>query len=239
MSARDQLTDFIVDLLHKAGVLDSLMDDEQTTPVHRKVDSLLGAASAESLAEGLSESERAFLTFALGLAADQMASRGDEFGDEDEAALTSLRRMAIGAESAEQAAVRRSVDAQFPVVAAFLAEGNAGDEGELERLRARVAELVDQHDDLAHALGRSIGTEWSDLISIAAGAVHAEETARKLRARTAERDELKSRLSAVLDLCDREQRGAMRWQDPLPVPEWVAVVQRAALGDAPKGGDPR
>ncbi|MFJ1995258.1 hypothetical protein [Streptomyces asiaticus] len=79
---------------------------------------------------------------------------------------------------------------------------------ELEQLRARVdeverkytfdtaalkkraaearAERADQHDDLAHALGRSIGTEWSDLISIAASAVEAEETARKLRARVAE-----------------------------------------------------
>lgn len=40
-----------------------------------------------------------------------------------------------------------------------------------------------------------------------------------------------SRLGAVLDICDREQRNAMRWQDPIPVPEWVAPVQRAALGD--------
>lgn len=43
--------------------------------------------------------------------------------------------------------------------------------------------------------------------------------------------DVKARLSAVLDLCDREQRGAMRWENPLPVPEWVGVVQRAALGD--------
>ena len=49
----------------------------------------------------------------------------------------------------------------------------------------------------------------------------------------------KARLSAVLDLCDREQRNAMRWRDPIPVPEWVAPVQRAALGDDkrnPQGG---
>lgn len=51
-------------------------------------------------AEGLSEPERAFLTFALGLAADVMASRGDEFTVEDEAALTSLRRMAMAAPAA-------------------------------------------------------------------------------------------------------------------------------------------
>lgn len=40
-----------------------------------------------------------------------------------------------------------------------------------------------------------------------------------------------ARLSAVLDLCDREERNAMRWANPIPVPEWVAPVQRAALGD--------
>lgn len=42
------------------------------------------------------------------------------------------------------------------------------------------------------------------------------------------------RLDAVLDICDREQRNAMRWENPTPVPEWVAVVQRAALGDSAK-----
>ena len=39
---------------------------------------------------------REFLTFALDLAADQMASRGDEFNDDDEAALANLRRIANG-----------------------------------------------------------------------------------------------------------------------------------------------
>lgn len=47
----------------------------------------------------------------------------------------------------------------------------------------------------------------------------------------AERDALQARLNRVLDICDREQRNAMRWQDPIPIPEWVAPVQRAALGD--------
>ena len=42
---------------------------------------------------------------------------------------------------------------------------------------------------------------------------------------------LTNRINAVLDLCDREQRNAMRWEDPIPVPDWVAPVQRAALGD--------
>lgn len=44
-------------------------------------------------------------------------------------------------------------------------------------------------------------------------------------------EKAEERLSAVLDLCDREQRKAMGWENPVPVPEWVAVVQRAALGD--------
>jgi chromosome segregation ATPase len=42
---------------------------------------------------------------------------------------------------------------------------------------------------------------------------------------------LTNRISAVLDICDREQRNAMRWENPIPVPDWVAPVQRAALGD--------
>jgi len=46
----------------------------------------------------------------------------------------------------------------------------------------------------------------------------------------AELTEVRARLSAVLGLCDHEERNAMRWQDPIPVPEWVAPVQRAALG---------
>ncbi|MBP5931861.1 hypothetical protein F3K39_28420 [Streptomyces sp. LBUM 1479] len=52
---------------------------------------------------------------------------------------------------------------------------------ELERLRKRVADQSDQQDDLALALGRSIGTEWADLISIAAGLVKAEDEVRTLR----------------------------------------------------------
>jgi len=47
------------------------------------------------------------------------------------------------------------------------------------------------------------------------------------RAETAE-----TRLSAVLDLCDREQRNAIRWENPIPAPEWVAIVQKIALGDS-------
>lgn len=41
----------------------------------------------------LTDSERQFLAFALDLAADQMASRGDEFDEDDEAALAKFRRL--------------------------------------------------------------------------------------------------------------------------------------------------
>lgn len=41
----------------------------------------------------LTPSEQQFLTFALELAADQMANRGDEFEEADEQALASLRRL--------------------------------------------------------------------------------------------------------------------------------------------------
>jgi hypothetical protein len=43
---------------------------------------------------GFTPAERQFLTFALDLAADHMANRGDEFTDEDEAALARLRQLA-------------------------------------------------------------------------------------------------------------------------------------------------
>lgn len=88
-------------------------------------DRLLDAHRAESLAEGLSAPERAFLTFALDLAADRMASRGDEFTGEDEAALISLRAMATATPAAP-----------VPVPSAEHVVELA------ERLRAELAELT-------------------------------------------------------------------------------------------------
>ncbi|AZM91455.1 hypothetical protein [Streptomyces sp. W1SF4] len=44
----------------------------------------------------ITASERQFLAFALDLAADHMAVRGDEFTDEDDAALARLRQLAEG-----------------------------------------------------------------------------------------------------------------------------------------------
>ncbi|MEV8101022.1 hypothetical protein [Streptomyces sp. NPDC088135] len=51
----------------------------------------------------LNDAERQFLTFALDLAANQMASRGDEFTAEDSAALATFRRMAAEPDVANSA----------------------------------------------------------------------------------------------------------------------------------------
>ncbi|WP_129293169.1 hypothetical protein [Streptomyces lydicus] len=40
-------------------------------------------------------------------------------------------------------------------------------------------------------------------------------------------------LDAVHDVLDEARRGAERWETPLPVPEWVTVVARAANGGRP------
>jgi hypothetical protein len=50
----------------------------------------------------LSDTDRQFLTYALDLAADQMASRGDEFGADDRAAMERLRRLAGEAQQDER-----------------------------------------------------------------------------------------------------------------------------------------
>lgn len=34
-------------------------------------------------------------------------------------------------------------------------------------------------------------------------------------------------LTAVLDLAAKHRHGALRWEDPLPVPEWVGLVESA------------
>lgn len=60
---------------------------------------LLGQASGQlepaQSAATFSVAERQFLTFALDLASDHMASRGDEFTDEDQAALDRFRSMSV------------------------------------------------------------------------------------------------------------------------------------------------
>ncbi|MGW4834701.1 hypothetical protein [Streptomyces globisporus] len=65
----------------------------------RMADKLSRGAVRPPLSKGpdpvieLSKSEQQFLAFALELAADQIASRGDEFDDADEAALKKLRTL--------------------------------------------------------------------------------------------------------------------------------------------------
>lgn len=59
----------------------------------------VGVQDATQPTTELTAAERQFLTFALDLADERMASRGDEFEDDDHAALARLRRLAAGAES--------------------------------------------------------------------------------------------------------------------------------------------
>lgn len=67
------------------------LDERDAAELRKLLDAVFPQQTAEP---SLSDEQRQFLTFALGLAADVMASRGDEFTAEDEAALASLRRMA-------------------------------------------------------------------------------------------------------------------------------------------------
>ncbi|MFJ5893814.1 hypothetical protein [Streptomyces californicus] len=72
-------------------------------------DAVLAVLAADAAAgvqpptsKALTDAERQFLTFALELAADQMASRGDEFDDEDEAALDKFRALATPSPAAPE-----------------------------------------------------------------------------------------------------------------------------------------
>ncbi|MGW2223891.1 hypothetical protein [Streptomyces formicae] len=42
-------------------------------------------------------------------------------------------------------------------------------------------------------------------------------------------------LDDVHAVCDEAEEGSLRWENPLPVPEWVAVVREAADGVRPEG----
>lgn len=76
----------------------------RATAIYRLADKLSRGAVRPPLSKGLepllAENERQFLTFALELAADQMASRGDEFDDDDEDALNSLQALAANTPAA-------------------------------------------------------------------------------------------------------------------------------------------
>ena len=44
-------------------------------------------------------------------------------------------------------------------------------------------------------------------------------------------------LNAVYDLCEQAKKNAGRWENPLPVPEWVDAVEQAADGQRPDNPD--
>lgn len=42
-----------------------------------------------------------------------------------------------------------------------------------------------------------------------------------------------ARLARIAEICDAAEHGATRWEDPLPVPEWVSRI-RTVLDGAPE-----
>jgi hypothetical protein len=52
---------------------------------------------------------------------------------------------------------------------------------------------------------------------------------------------LEAAVAAVLALADRAEHGAIRWEDPLPVPPWVgelrSAISAALLGQQEGGGN--
>jgi hypothetical protein len=89
-------------------------------------------------------------------------------------------------------------------------------------------EIAQLKSELARAREDVAFLERATLPELRRSVEHHEDGKKRWRERA---EKAEARLSAVLDLCDREQRNAMRFENPIPVPEWVAPVQRAALGD--------
>jgi hypothetical protein len=83
------------------------------------------------------------------------------------------------------------------------------DIGDLATARAAVPELLAEVDRLRRELAKYVGAEPTI----------AEEMAYLSRC-----------LDSVLGLCNKAEKQAGRWEDPLPVPEWVATVRAAAEG---------
>ncbi|GHH29946.1 hypothetical protein [Streptomyces rubradiris] len=103
-------------------------------------------------------------------------------------------------------------------------------EAEAEGLRARVAELEAERHATNEALSEAAESlrEHRDRI-----AELEKERARYVGAEPTIAEELTylSRcLDAVLDLCEKAEKQATRWENPLPMPEWVAEVRAAAEG---------
>lgn len=91
-------------------------------------------------------------------------------------------------------------------------------------LTAEVRRLHAQDAQLLHELGL-LGVSvhrYTDSVSLQpVTVVHSPTIADVLTTQTA--------LAAVSDLADRAENGALRWADPLPVPEWVEQVRTAVV----------
>lgn len=99
--------------------------------------------------------------------------------------------------------------------------------------------------DLAERTGQQLADQLEQARSIA---VELENENARLTAELAKYDgkeptvaeemqHLNRCLTAVYDLCEETKQGARRWENPLPVPEWVAAVEKAADGDRPDNPD--
>ncbi|WP_282790833.1 hypothetical protein [Streptomyces sp. CC224B] len=129
------------------------------------------------------------------------------------------------------------------------------------RARRSIARLEDEplDNDPAHKEWTE-GEDWTQVKSDAAFVAHAREDVPALIAELAavrtERDEartdlakyvgheptiaeemtyLRRCLADVRAVCDKAERDSLRWEHPLPVPEWVHVVREAADGVRPPG----
>jgi hypothetical protein len=148
----------------------------------------------------------------------------------------------------------RECDAQHPIQVAVLHFGIVSDvtgdvhaladtvaavvQPELDRLRAELTAMTDLRD-------RAIAKQdrlRADLEQAQADVERIRTRENGVRAvrRQALREvaAAEDRIAAVLAVCDQAEKGATRWEQPLPVPEWVAVVRAAAQppADAPGCG---
>jgi hypothetical protein len=124
----------------------------------RDVDAVLAVLPEPTNQAALSDTDRQFLTFALELAADEMASRGDEFGDDDEAALETLRRLAAsgpGGVAGEAQAETQAPDIVAAIVTAL--QHRAGELSELaeEQMRPSLEERAQEWHDAADVARRT------------------------------------------------------------------------------------
>lgn len=106
---------------------------------------------------------------------------------------------------------------------------------EVRRLRAELAAetrlhsgTIDDRDraqDMADKLAYAVAPE--EVIGEHSSMNCPWENALDLITPMAEVDKLRQQVAAVADLCDAAEKQATRWEQPLPVPEWVTAVRRA------------